>query len=243
MTNKKNHPNYKDKQITNAKHLEYWFLHTPIGREILRLERNFLHNCVKNIFGKYSIQLFLNNINFLNGNKIVNHYSNHKDLFINCDSLPFKDNSIDLIICPHLLEYQDNYLYLIQEMYRVLAPNGKVVITVFNKASWIGIRAKRIPALKSIHPLKLNTLKDDIAEVGFNIIGGKFFSYCPPFKNAATIKKYNWLNKVGDRWFPTLANSFALILQKKEIMPNNIQPKVTLLNLPTPQVVAPCRKN
>lgn len=243
MTNKKNHPNYKDNLINNSKRLEHWFLYSSIGREILRLERNFFSNYVKTVFGKYSIQLFLTNINLLNGNKIVNHYNNHRDIFLSCDALPFQDNSIDLIICPHLLEYHNQYNFLLQEIYRVLAPNGQVIITAFNKNSWVGLRHKKIPALKSIYPLKLGILKENIAEIGFNIIGGKFFSYCPPFKNMSTIKKYEWMNKAGDRWFPTLANSFALILQKKEIMLNNIQPKIITPAISTPEVVTSCHKN
>ena len=46
-----------------------------------------------------------------------------------CD-LPFKDNSFDFIICNHVLEHIPDDTKAMQELYRVLAPEGTAIVQV-----------------------------------------------------------------------------------------------------------------
>ncbi|MCB0458155.1 MAG: class I SAM-dependent methyltransferase [Flavobacteriaceae bacterium] len=45
-------------------------------------------------------------------------------------NLPFKDNSFDFIICNHVLEHIPDDTKAMQELYRVLAPNGIAILQV-----------------------------------------------------------------------------------------------------------------
>ena len=45
-------------------------------------------------------------------------------------NLPFEDNSFDFIICNHVLEHIPNDTKAMQEVYRVLAPNGTAIFQV-----------------------------------------------------------------------------------------------------------------
>lgn len=203
--------------------LQHWLLHTPMGREILRKERFFLHNNVPSIFGLNSLQIGLGEINLLQGNKIPNHYTINIDIKADLRFIPFATNSIDLIVCPHVLEFTNNYHHVLQEFHRILSPQGKLIITAFNRHSWFGIFKSRIDILKNARLIKLGQLKDQLQTLNFHLEGGKFFSYTPPFKEAKKIYKYRWMNKAGDRWFPTLANSFAIIASKEVITPTLIK--------------------
>lgn len=222
MKNEKELINNKRNQKKNSDNLENWLLYSPIGREILSFERKFYAQAVKDIFGKYSVQTFFHKINLLQGNKIANYYNMTENIRSDFTNLPFKNDSIDLLICPHTLEFQDNYMDTLNEIYRVLAPNGKLIMTCFNKNSWLGLFCRRIKFMKQANLINLVRLKKEIVDIGFHIDGGKFFSYCPPFKKSSTLKKYNWLNKAGDRWFPTFANSFAIVARKTLITANMI---------------------
>ena len=196
-----------------------------MGREILRKERVYLYNSVSTIFGVNSLQIGLGEINLLHGNKIPNHYTMNIDLTADLRFIPLATNSIDLIVCPHVLEFTNNYHHVLQEFYRILAPQGKLIITAFNRYSWFGLFKKKIPLLNKARLIRLEKLKDQLQTLNFSLEGGKFFNYSPPFNDIKKIGKYRWLNKVGDRWFPTLANSFAITASKEIITPTLIKSK------------------
>lgn len=55
-----------------------------------------------------------------------------------CDienGLPFKDNEIDEIYTRHFLEHIDNFFFVMQEVYRIIKPEGRVIIKVPHFAS------------------------------------------------------------------------------------------------------------
>lgn len=208
----------------NSDQLQEWLLKSTAGRDILHKERLFYTQNVRNIFGNYSLQIGLNKINLLPGNKIHNHYTINMELEADLHFMPFANESIDLIICPHVLEFINDYEFVLQELYRILTPNGKIILTCFNQQSWFGLFKQKIPLFKHANLIYLTKLKSQLNKLNFGIDGGKFFGYCPPFNKARRLRRYHWLDHVGDRWFPTMSNSFALILRKELVTPTLIKP-------------------
>ena len=51
--------------------------------------------------------------------------------------LPFKSNSIDEIYTSHFLEHTNNFIFIMEEFYRVLKPNGILEIKVPHWASFL----------------------------------------------------------------------------------------------------------
>lgn len=216
----------KSKSLTyDCQRLQQWLLHTPSGRETLRKERLFFMQNVNKIFGRNSLQIGLSDINLLHGNKIINHFTINVDLQADLRFLPLASDSINLIICPHVLEFTNNYHHVLQEFYRILAPGGRIILTCFNRHSWFGLLQWWIPLLHEARLISLSNLKSQLQTLNFSLEGGKFFNYCPPFNDARRLRKYRWLNHIGDRWFPTLANSFALIAKKEIVTPHLIKAK------------------
>lgn len=205
--------------------LQQWLLETPLGNQVLAAEEVFYHNNVKNIFGYYAIQIGMPQINFLSGNKISSYFI--IDYNIKCDikSLPFSSNSIDLIVCPHTLELTDNYQYFLQECYRVLIPKGKIIISSFNHKSLFGLFGRYNPLLKQINHVRINTIHQQLNSLNFHICGGKFFNYLPPINNNKFLSHLTFLDKIGNRWFPTLANCYAIIASKELVTPTIIGAK------------------
>ena len=114
-------------------------------------------------------------------------------------------------------------------MYRVLIPNGRLIISNFNFHSLFNLyhyfylkKHKRDNQTSNkIH--KLNIIKNTLIQEKFTIIGGKFLNYLPPINNHRLLKNIFWLNKVGDRWFPLNANIYAIITAKQKITVNLLQ--------------------
>ena len=211
--------------MTKLEKLQQWLLYTPVGRHVLRNERIFYHNSVHNIFGYYSLQIGLREINFLQGNKIPNHYVLDHDIKCDLHFLPFASNSIDLIVCPHSLELSRNYHHILSECQRVLIPNGKLIITSFNRNCIFKYFGKKQAMTNGIDLISLDVLTTQLRELNFSIDGGKFFGYRPPINNAKALSRLAWLDKVGNRWFPTYANNYGLIARKDVVTPTFIPQK------------------
>jgi SAM-dependent methyltransferase len=199
--------------------LQHWFLNSPLGRNILATEEVFYHNSTQNIFGYYAIQTGLPQINFLSNNKISSKMSLGRDISCDLQFLPFETNSIDLIICPHTLEFTPNHHIFLQECYRILIPKGKIIVSNFNPRSLLAVFGKANPILKQINYISVSNLQQQLSTLNFNICGGKFFNYLPPFNSNKYLHYFEFFNKIGDRWFPTFANSYALVASKDVVTP------------------------
>lgn len=108
--------------------------------------RSRLFNCIKKIAPSFhgSIldigcgskpyqRLFINATQYIGLDIEVSghdHRNSKVDIFYNGDTLPFDDASIDNLVCFEVLEHVFNFNELINEMYRVLKPGGKLLITV-----------------------------------------------------------------------------------------------------------------
>ncbi|MCE2706199.1 MAG: class I SAM-dependent methyltransferase [Proteobacteria bacterium] len=203
--------------------LQEWLLSSPLGHYMLHHERIFYHNIVQRVFGYYALQIGLPQINFLQTSKISSSYTLSHNIKTKLESLPIKTNSIDLIICPHVLEFMPNYDHLLQECYRILIPNGKLIITSFNKYSLLN--AFKPEALKLANLISLNTLKQQLNTLNFHIEGGKFLSYRLPLNNQQVLSRLSFMDNIGDRWLPTFANNYAISASKQLASPILIQAK------------------
>jgi ubiquinone/menaquinone biosynthesis C-methylase UbiE len=57
-------------------------------------------------------------------------YENQNITYFNGKDIPFANNYFDFIICTEVLEHVEHYQYLVNEMHRVLKPNGQAIITI-----------------------------------------------------------------------------------------------------------------
>jgi SAM-dependent methyltransferase len=51
---------------------------------------------------------------------------------LNSEGLPYPDATFDLVTCTEVIEHLEHYRYTIREMYRVLKPNGTLVVSTPN---------------------------------------------------------------------------------------------------------------
>jgi SAM-dependent methyltransferase len=58
------------------------------------------------------------------------NYLKQPDLFYDGINIPFENEKFDLVFCTQVLEHVNDPFSLIREMYRVLKPNGKLIISL-----------------------------------------------------------------------------------------------------------------
>lgn len=142
--------------------------------------------------------------------------------------LPFPSSSLDLVVMPHTLEVTADPHLTLREVERVLRPEGRIVLTGFNPASlWGAWRRLRIGPWRQaadhragVDPLRGDwvgywRLRDWLRLLSFEVEGGRFGCYLPPASSASWRGRLNWLEPVGDRWWPVLGSVYAVSAVKR----------------------------
>ena len=203
--------------------LASWFT-TPLGRYLLSREQAYFDRTVADIFGFHALQVGLPECPFLAQCRIVSRWTLDYDapatLIADPHSLPFAENAIDLIVMPHALEFTDNPHLMLREAYRVIRPEGQIVIAGFNPFSLFG--AKRYFGRAQLSPwdgnfIALYRLKDWLALLGFDVVGGRLDAYVPPFSTEKWLHRFGFFEKAGDRWWPIAGGVYFLRAMKRVV--------------------------
>jgi SAM-dependent methyltransferase len=145
------------------------------------------------------------------------------------DALPLDSQSLDLIVLPHTLELARDAHLALSEVARVLRPEGRVVILGFNPNSLWGLRQRcghlrKYLAPRSARPLYLPSegefiayrrLRDWLRLLSFEVEGGRFGCYRPPFTSAKWLQRFGWIERTGERWWPVLGAVYSLVAVKR----------------------------
>ncbi|NLY65190.1 MAG: class I SAM-dependent methyltransferase [Alcaligenaceae bacterium] len=216
-------------QIIN---LTQWLNSDP-GQTVINWETEKFDQIVSNAFGFNALQLGLPKWNFLRNNRIrskliltddtentVTNNDQVKIISSSFERLPFPNCSIDLIIMPHILECAQDPHQILREVERVLVYEGRVVITGFNPWSLWGLR-NRTPLLKRWIPISnsslvsVRRLKDWLKLLSLEIDRGHFGCYTPACQTEKWLKRWNFMNKAGDRWWPVAGGVYLLSAVKR----------------------------
>ena len=190
-----------------AESLSEWFA-TPQGGYVLSREQAYFDHTVSDMFGFNALQLGLQEHDFLRGNRMPLRFSGGNqagnDVRLVCTELPFDCGSLDLVLMPHVLDFSEHPHRVLREVERVLVPEGNLIISGLNPLSLWG--ARRVLGSKRDYPWSANfialpRLKDWLALLGFEVVGGRFAVYAPPFNQTKWLDRFAFIEKAGDRWW------------------------------------------
>ena len=185
------------------------WLATPLGQYLLAREQAYFDQTVADIFGYYALQIGLPGSSFLAQSRIPHRYSVDydppADVLADPHWLPFPENSFDLVVMPHALEFTDDPHQMLREAFRVIRPEGQIVIAAFNPFSLFG--AKRYFGRGQDAPwngsfIALYRMKDWLTLLGFDVVGGRLDCYVPPFSREKWLARCSFFERAGDRWWP-----------------------------------------
>ncbi len=129
--------------IAICEQLESWY-EKPAGQYLLGRERELVEQLLEQVFGYHQLQLGVSRKQPLGLENTLNHkiYAGESGggigLVTEADSLPFFNDSIDVVLLHHALEFAENPHRLLREVHRVLAPRGHIIILGFNPLSLFG---------------------------------------------------------------------------------------------------------
>jgi SAM-dependent methyltransferase len=208
------------------------FLQTPLGGYVLAWEQRQFDAIVADIFGYHALQLGLPEIDALRENRMPLRVCAADRLpaagpprtevaVINrFEELPFESQSIDLVVMPHVLEFAEEPHQVLREVERVLVPEGQVVITGFNPASLWGLRHRICrfgwaPLLPAGQLIALSRAKDWLKLLSFEVNRGRFGCYVPAARSEGSLKRWSFMDKAGDRWWPVFGSVYMVTAIKR----------------------------
>jgi SAM-dependent methyltransferase len=198
-----------------------WFA-TPLGRYVCAREQVYFDSTLADLFGFHALQIGLPECPFLHASRITTRLTvdleEPAQVLADPHWLPFPENSIDLVVLPHALEFTDEPHQLLREVYRVIRPEGQVLIAGFNPFSLFGL--KRYFGREQSMPwngnfVALYRLKDWLSLLGFEVTGGRLDAYAPPFAQEKWRKRFQFFEGAGDRWWPIAGGVYFLRATKR----------------------------
>lgn len=191
---------------------DYWFLETAAGCYVADQERSFFNRFLVCNGMETVIQAGMDTWLEPSGTWLCNT----RDFHMKAGVWAWADESVDVLLMPHTLECSGTPYITLAEAYRVLKPEGRVLLTGFNPYSLWGYSkwfdGRSLPAKK--HCLPLPTLKENAKTLGFEIALGRFMVYVPPFDNDRLLGLCRFMEAAGNRWWPHAAAVYGLVLHK-----------------------------
>ena len=204
-----------------AQSLSEWFA-SEQGGYVLRRERDYFDRTVADIFGYNALQLGLPEHDFLSNSRMPLRFTAGNQpgnaVRLICAELPFASVSLDLVVMPHLLEFAEHPHQILREAERVLLPEGSLILSGFNPFSLWGMhralgRKQGVPW--NGHFITLPRLKDWLALLGFEVVGGRFAAYAPPFRQQKWLERASFMERAGDRWWAVSGGVYFLHAVKR----------------------------
>lgn len=211
------------------------FLKTPPGRLLERWELARFADALGHAFGDEAIQVGAPGLNVLHAHRFRSEallmgadevmpcgQSPSRIIFAEPEYLPIKSNSIDLAVLPHTLDFSSAPQQVLREAVRILAPEGRLILSSFNTLGLWWLRHRTCVAMGGkpylptrTNPVPLTRLQDWLALLGLEVDRGIFGIYAPGFQSDARLAHWRWLDKAGDRWMPQCSNLFILQAVKR----------------------------
>lgn len=207
------------------------WLETCLGQYLLEREQSHFDQAVADVFGYNAMQIGFPQYDFLRANRMPLRFCTGTEegapVRAAPDFLPIETNSIDLVLLPHVLEFSANPHQILREVQRVLMPEGQVMVCGFNPHSLWGVRRAFVsmedrffgskPSQFPWHGnfISLPRLKDWLTLLDFEITRDRLCCYAPPFSQEKWLKRFNFMETAGDRWWPFSGGIYFLTAIKR----------------------------
>jgi len=224
-----------------------WFA-TDLGLSVYESEQKVVQSHLESCFGYNIVQL-----GSVNENSLIQSARIKRKFVLECSSecfenssmrsyfqqLAIKNNSIDTVVLHHTLEFENDPHAILRETERVLVPEGKLIIVLFNPFSLWGlwhvhltmkqlVKQKK-PVLPSCgHLISQKRLKDWLSLLGFDYSKSHPALFRPPVNQLPILSHLKFMDKAGKRYWPNLAGSQCILATKRISTLTPIRPKWSL---------------
>jgi SAM-dependent methyltransferase len=208
--------------------IEDWYM-DETGQYLFNELETRISPLLATTFGYYSLQLGCSGLaGALQESCRVKHQFTLGDIDRGADihaspsMLPIASDSVDLVILMHHLSNSSEPHAILREVFRVLIPEGKLVIIDFNPISLWGLRnffqgwLEHVPFKGHFYTAK--RIDDWMRLLGFDQHRHIRVGYQPPIQKPGLIRHLSWLEKGMRKWLPVFG-ALNLMVYSKSISP------------------------
>lgn len=209
---------------------------TPLGRAIFRQQQQQLDDLLSGLFGYHLLEMSSFDLPDLSAASRISHRFKAAPLrdlggavLTELDSLPLPDESIDVVVLHHVLEYATNPHQILRETNRVLIARGHVIIVGFNPwslqgaykvlAQWIG--AGGVWRRASLQPRRL---KDWLHLLDCEPVALQRGFHRLPVNHAGTLERFRFWESLSEKIRSPLGGYYILVARKDRVGMTPIKP-------------------
>jgi SAM-dependent methyltransferase len=133
------------------------------------------------------------------------------------DQLPLPDNAVDRLLAVHCLEMAERVGPLLREMWRVLAPDGRLLMVVPNRRG-VWARLDRTPFGHG-RPYSRGQLETILKGALFTPLEWGTALHMPPFDRRMPLRSSIWWERLGARISPAFAGVIIVEARKELVAP------------------------
>lgn len=208
-------------------HINQWF-QEDLGQSVLQAEKQELDKVIGNYFGYHLVQLgSIGTLEWVQASPIQNKFwcspwwrNGRLGQCIQGDlaQLPLSPKSVDLMVLPHVLEFEKKPAEIIEQACLALIPEGHLIIFGFNPYSPWGIKRRlmkqqQIPWSGQFYSIR--TLRKWLATHHCTIDAFNMLCFQLPIASASTREKLKIIESIGQTCWPTNGGVYCIIARKQ----------------------------
>ncbi|UTA46436.1 class I SAM-dependent methyltransferase [Simiduia sp. 21SJ11W-1] len=212
--------------------MEAWF-RTPVGREMLSRELQQVDEVLQCLFGYHLCQMSVcRNLELTTTSRILHRFSlnpleasqsPHGPAALALpEQLPLPQESTDVVLLHHILEFSNRPHQVLREAARVLIPRGHLVIVGFNPWSFLGLWKALAAWGREPHwryqALSVRRLTDWLRLLDIEATSLSRGFYRPPIQGARALALMHTWDSWCERW-QWQGGGFYVMVARKEVTP------------------------
>lgn len=216
-----------------------WLIRRP-GSLILDAERAHLDRMLPDLFGYHLVQVGrLADANLLARSRILGQTVieldadpgpfRHPVVHGRASALPLESDGVDVVVMPHVLEFEAEPHEAVREASRVLVPEGHLVITGFNPWSLFGVWRlalhSRGPAPWCGQFISPSRLKDWLALLGFDVLEMGSHFRRPPLRSQRLLNRFGFLEHAAMPLSSVVGAAYVALARKRVTTLTRVRPR------------------
>jgi SAM-dependent methyltransferase len=216
-----------------------WF-GSPTGSQLLAMEQAWLDQSVGDCFGYHAVQVGPQGIDALRKNRMglrsrlvfgasastptsrdeADTASERSVLRCHSQAWPIANETVDLVVLVHAQEEVGDPHGLLREAARVLIPEGRLVVVGFNPLSLWALHRPlspvQFPPVQS-RWVAMGRVKDWCQLLTLQVEAGRHGQYRPVLPTEKALRRLDWMDKAGARWWPGFGAVYSLTAIKRRV--------------------------